>query len=456
MNTYGDGSAKAVDAVTGSSVASEFNMQNEDFPALGGNPSQGTMRHTGSVMPNAANGSAASVVTAGSGRMAPTASTMEKAATMSSESFFDGAKGSVSSQLQTAIGRAPVRVDQSKGGLLLGRGAQLRSEYHIGEVSLSNLGAQHVSRGLLQKGEPLLDANQSPSKALYGARSPPHGSPVRGRVMVVETTRKGGEELGTVGGSKSEQVGAESRMSNVNGDGLGMSGPKSNGFRVQQAGGSSLDVSTTDRTTESEKKALTGMVLPPDQFGMKGLLKYVGAEAGGTDANMLSIGVDLTMLGLDLNSQEPLYKTFANPWEGGQGILSSGEGLGTSQKGEEPEYKLPTCYYMQPPSLKNSHFTKFQVETLFYVFYNMPRDVLQVLAAVELYNRKWMYHKDLKLWFHQNEMTEVGQGYERGAYVYFDIKSWEQRPFHDANKQFIQGLMTEDELRGVPIPGQRL
>ena len=39
------------------------------------------------------------------------------------------------------------------------------------------------------------------------------------------------------------------------------------------------------------------------------------------------------------------------------------------------------------------------LETLFYIFYNMPRDTLQAYAATELYNRDWRYHKDLKLWF---------------------------------------------------------
>ena len=39
----------------------------------------------------------------------------------------------------------------------------------------------------------------------------------------------------------------------------------------------------------------------------------------------------------------------------------------------EPDYVLPYCYYMNPPALKTSHFSKFQLETLFYIFYNMPK-----------------------------------------------------------------------------------
>ena len=38
---------------------------------------------------------------------------------------------------------------------------------------------------------------------------------------------------------------------------------------------------------------------------------------------------------------------------------------------------------MQPPALKTGHFYKFQLETLFYIFYNMPRDTLQAYAQTE-------------------------------------------------------------------------
>ena len=40
-----------------------------------------------------------------------------------------------------------------------------------------------------------------------------------------------------------------------------------------------------------------------------------------------------------------------------------------------------------------AHIEKLRVETLFYIFYSMPRDAMQAAAAVELYNRKWRYHK---------------------------------------------------------------
>jgi len=69
-----------------------------------------------------------------------------------------------------------------------------------------------------------------------------------------------------------------------------------------------------------------------------------------------------------------LYAKFAHPCTATQSPML-----------HNPDFVLPTCYYMQPPALKTSHLSKFLLETLFYIFYNMPRDTLQVYAAKELY-----------------------------------------------------------------------
>lgn len=75
-----------------------------------------------------------------------------------------------------------------------------------------------------------------------------------------------------------------------------------------------------------------------------------------------------------------LYATFASPWA-------------DKPTTKDPQYTLPQCYYMQPPALKTGHLSEFKLETLFYIFYAMPRDSLQAYAAQELYKRDWRYHK---------------------------------------------------------------
>jgi hypothetical protein len=100
------------------------------------------------------------------------------------------------------------------------------------------------------------------------------------------------------------------------------------------------------------------------------------------------------------------------------------------------------CYYMQPPALKTGHLSKFQLETLFYIFYALPKDVLQAYAAQELYSREWKFHVELKLWFKRASPAEGGQ------FVYFDINSWERRLFNgNMNQNITSGLLPEDDIR---------
>ncbi len=73
--------------------------------------------------------------------------------------------------------------------------------------------------------------------------------------------------------------------------------------------------------------------------------------------------------------------------------------------------------------LKPQYFGKFSNETLFYIFYYMPKDTLQLLAAEELYKRKWRYNTDHTIWF----TTEGGEGdknNEYASYMYFNPNEW--------------------------------
>eukprot|EP00871_Galdieria_phlegrea_P001710 jgi/Galph1/253/GphlegSOOS_G4945.1 len=172
-----------------------------------------------------------------------------------------------------------------------------------------------------------------------------------------------------------------------------------------------------------------------DIYGIRGLLKLMSSSwrTEQPDCLLLTLGIDLTSLGLNLNSTEPLYLSFETPF------LDMHRGLYY-----EPEYILPECYKMEqkPPLLKLGHFRKFQLQTLFYIFYCMPRDALQILAAAELYQRDWRYHKDLKLWFTRAPGTTT-PGYERNAFIYFDITTWERKPFHDTSRNFLQGFLPQ-------------
>lgn len=75
----------------------------------------------------------------------------------------------------------------------------------------------------------------------------------------------------------------------------------------------------------------------PDPFGLLGLLSVI--RMSDPDLTSLALGIDLTTLGLNLNSSENLHKTFGSPWSD------------EPAKGD-PEFNVPQCYYAkQPPAL---------------------------------------------------------------------------------------------------------
>jgi CCR4-NOT transcription complex subunit 2 len=104
---------------------------------------------------------------------------------------------------------------------------------------------------------------------------------------------------------------------------------------------------------------------------------------------------------------------------------------------------------MQPPALKTGHLSKFQLETLFYIFYALPKDVLQAYAAQELYSREWRYHGELKLWFKRAGPSDGLANSTSGSpqFLYFDINSCERRLFNGSMQNITNGFLPEDEVR---------
>ncbi|CAL9244283.1 unnamed protein product [Arabidopsis halleri] len=148
-----------------------------------------------------------------------------------------------------------------------------------------------------------------------------------------------------------------------------------------------------------------------DPFCLLGLLDVLNRS--NPELTSLALGIDLTTLGLDLNSNGNLYKTFASPW--------------TNEPAKsEVEFTVPNCYYSTPPPpLTRASFKRFSYELLFYTFYSMPKDEAQLFAADELYERGWFYHKELRLWFFRvGEPLVRAATYERGTYEYLDPNSF--------------------------------
>jgi len=160
-----------------------------------------------------------------------------------------------------------------------------------------------------------------------------------------------------------------------------------------------------------------GMVSGPSQqanerFGLLGLLSVI--RMTDPDLTTLSLGTDLTTLGLNLNSPDALWKTFS-PWA--EGPLK-----------QEIDARIPDYFLAPAPQLVAEHWQYFKPDTLFYIFYGMPGDDSQLRAAEELTRRGWMYHKELKTWLTRIPSTEPERKAERaevGSFLVFDVSKWE-------------------------------
>jgi len=102
----------------------------------------------------------------------------------------------------------------------------------------------------------------------------------------------------------------------------------------------------------------------PDPFGMLGLLSVI--RMSDPDLTSLALGIDLTTLGLNLNSAENLHKTFGSPWSD------------EPAKGD-PEFTVPQCYYAkQPPPLNVSELYFLVYLYLFYIFLFKSSDMFRI------------------------------------------------------------------------------
>lgn len=141
----------------------------------------------------------------------------------------------------------------------------------------------------------------------------------------------------------------------------------------------------------------------------------------------------------------PLSTTFVTPWS---------DNSAAAALQIEPDFHLPSCYNVHAPPAPHTKVASFSDETLFFIFYSTPGDVMQELAAQELYvmgvemgyaevdgsaytfclfsntsyNRNWRFYRGgLNLWLTKEENvqpTHKDLRAEKGVYVFWDPASW--------------------------------
>lgn len=95
----------------------------------------------------------------------------------------------------------------------------------------------------------------------------------------------------------------------------------------------------------------------------------------------------------------------------------------------EDMFNIPSCYHVVPPPVETK-LPNFSEETLFYIFYSAPQDVVQLMAAEELYNRGWRFKTDLRVWLTSAHLSQIDLHAEgnptavRGPFTVFNPATW--------------------------------
>lgn len=96
-------------------------------------------------------------------------------------------------------------------------------------------------------------------------------------------------------------------------------------------------------------------------------------------------------------------------------------------------HKTPDFFPQEPHHLfdKPMLFTKFDIETLFFIFYHQQNTKQQYFASRELKRHSWRYHTKYLTWFRRHDEPKIiEKDYEEGTYIYFDYEldnGWCQR-----------------------------
>ncbi|GAB1597619.1 hypothetical protein Ahia01_000038500 [Argonauta hians] len=157
-----------------------------------------------------------------------------------------------------------------------------------------------------------------------------------------------------------------------------------------------------------------------DDFGLESFLKYLNNKQSLLPGNEHMYGLDLgELLPKKAGSQ---LDTFQSPWTSVSALPQDIDYCNHFEYTNN--YKIKG----QLPPLQLRRYTD---ETLFFLFDMCIRDSKQLMAALELYDRGWRYHKLEKIWITKiaGVTPEVCQpDCEGGIYIYFN-KETRQKEF---------------------------
>lgn len=192
-------------------------------------------------------------------------------------------------------------------GGLPNRGAGQVDAAANGISNLSLHGALHMG-----KGNAPLDSNDFPALNAQGGRLP-------GNYLLQNAAGRGGQ------GEVSSTTGTA-------------------GSEMYEVGGGTANSRTGQQDTRDDA----------DMHGLKGLLPHIRNE--NPCDTYTALGGDLSAMGLDLSSNDPLYPVLSSPWAAG------------SRMGEI-DAQLPPWFLFEPPKLQQLPISRMSINTVFNIFY---------------------------------------------------------------------------------------
>lgn len=180
---------------------------------------------------------------------------------------------------------------------------------------------------------------------------------------------------------------------------------------------------------------LEGMA-PIDKFGLKGLHTLMNNFP---DYNALTCGVDPAGLGLNLSSPDAISTQIYSLFDD------------EPPRPAVPRFRIPDCYQVKNVQPIEAKISSFNEETLMWIFYSCPGDVKQQMAAVELTNRNWRWHKKHQIWLTKDELMvpqALSPLHERGYYVIWDTATW-----HKERRELTLHYSDLETNPGGAVPG---
>lgn len=178
-------------------------------------------------------------------------------------------------------------------------------------------------------------------------------------------------------------------------------------------------VSPTAHQDQSMEILFKGMS-ERDKWGMAGWQALHDGPAA--EFKAISRGQDVASFEHQIASGQSLLRSYPGPFAAPNAF---------APRPLDTDFQIPDCYIVQNIAPIQSRISGFTEDTLFYIFYTSPKDIIQEEVATELMSRKWRFHMKEKMWLTRDDATSnpviiEKDVCEQGYYIWWDYRSWKR------------------------------